>query len=478
MQTAPLPLLSQPGSDRAADPSGEATGEGFGLALAAAMMTPTPVAQVPSPAPLTPEGEILANAPVATSASTLASTAQNLTLAMTGEAIGEQSNVNPAQPGESQASEPGESQASEDGGPDSRPAIGARDAAAPEPVVCGTDGQVSKGPFASAIGLSAGWNPVRPATLDFTPRLQIAAEPGPAEAESVQLPPLADASAVTSPDIISLRGWAAPADQADGRLAAQPAPTPAPAPAPAEASAQVVSTSAPLARKTDTKADINAADPARPDARGQTSAAIAPARIMVEPAAAEAANDEAVDAFALVAERPDGQDPHERGDGARTLDAGAARQTQAPAPVTVHAVRGSPQTVAALSSEIARKLEARHSRFDVALDPHGLGRVDVKVEVGPSGALAASLNFDNPQSAELLRARQHELQAALEQAGFDLSGGISFTSGGADDRASRQRQTHDAAPMRAHALSQAADDLAVPRSHARRTANGRLDIRI
>lgn len=89
-------------------------------------------------------------------------------------------------------------------------------------------------------------------------------------------------------------------------------------------------------------------------------------------------------------------------------------------------VRGAPETVANLAAEILRKLDGRSTRFDVQLDPAGMGRVDVRVEIGAHGHLTAALSFDNPQSASELRSRSSELQKALEQAGFDTSGGLSF----------------------------------------------------
>jgi flagellar hook-length control protein FliK len=90
------------------------------------------------------------------------------------------------------------------------------------------------------------------------------------------------------------------------------------------------------------------------------------------------------------------------------------------------AVRGSPQTVANLAAQIAKKLDGRSTRFDVQLDPAGLGKVDVRVEIGANGRMSAAMAFDNPQAAAELKSRSGELQHALEQAGFDLSGGLSF----------------------------------------------------
>lgn len=99
----------------------------------------------------------------------------------------------------------------------------------------------------------------------------------------------------------------------------------------------------------------------------------------------------------------------------------------APTEATTRAVRGAPETVANLAAQIIKKLDARTTRFDVELDPHGLGKVDVRVEIGANGRVTAAMTFDNPQAAQDVKARAGELQKALEQAGFDMSGGaLSF----------------------------------------------------
>jgi hypothetical protein len=156
---------------------------------------------------------------------------------------------------------------------------------------------------------------------------------------------------------------------------------------------------------------------------------------------------------------------------------GAALDKAAHSPIAI--VRGSPHTVAHLSAEIARRLDAQNTRFQVELEPAGMGRVDVKIDIGASGALSASMNFDNPQSAEAMRARSGELQAALEQAGFDVTGGLAFTTGGMDHGQSDHRAGRHAASAPPSALSASIDDpiiaAATPRTRA---GDGRLDIRI
>ena len=50
----------------------------------------------------------------------------------------------------------------------------------------------------------------------------------------------------------------------------------------------------------------------------------------------------------------------------------------------------------------------------------------MRIEIGAQGRLTASMSFENPQAAAELRGRAGELQNALEQAGFDMSGGMTF----------------------------------------------------
>jgi hypothetical protein len=90
-------------------------------------------------------------------------------------------------------------------------------------------------------------------------------------------------------------------------------------------------------------------------------------------------------------------------------------------------VRGAPETVARLAAGMIEKLEARSGRFEIQLDPNGLGAVDVRVQIGADGQLTASLGFESARAASDLRGRADELRQSLEQAGFTVpDGGLSF----------------------------------------------------
>ncbi|MFL5297210.1 MAG: flagellar hook-length control protein FliK [Phenylobacterium sp.] len=159
----------------------------------------------------------------------------------------------------------------------------------------------------------------------------------------------------------------------------------------------------------------------------------------------------------------------------------AAQANSATSLAHAAAVRGSPQTVANLAAQIAKKLDGRSTRFDVQLEPAGLGKVDVRVEIDAAGKMSAAMAFDNQQAANELKSRAGELHRALEQAGFDLSGGLSFDVAGQDGRAPGQNADNPPA-FRGRAfqavLDGEADASALTQSYLRRGSATGVDIRI
>jgi len=86
---------------------------------------------------------------------------------------------------------------------------------------------------------------------------------------------------------------------------------------------------------------------------------------------------------------------------------------------------------AQLAAQITSKAGAARAAFGFALEPQGLGRVDVSLKFDAQGQLSAVLSFDNPSAAAEAKGRAADLQQALQQAGVDISqSGLSFTSGG------------------------------------------------
>jgi hypothetical protein len=98
--------------------------------------------------------------------------------------------------------------------------------------------------------------------------------------------------------------------------------------------------------------------------------------------------------------------------------------------------------------------------------------------------MSAAMSFDTPQAAAELRSRSVELQHALAQSGFDVSGGMSFdvsTDRGQNGQAQNQQQDSGAA-FRGRAFQAAHDTTAdtplVSQLSLRRTSASGVDIRI
>ena len=108
----------------------------------------------------------------------------------------------------------------------------------------------------------------------------------------------------------------------------------------------------------------------------------------------------------------------------------AAAELRPAPPAQAPPVRSTPETVAALAVQAARKLDDGITRFDLELDPLGLGRVDVHLEIDASGRIRAAFTFESSHSARELSRRAEDLQRSLESSGFNLSGGLSFDVAG------------------------------------------------
>ena len=175
----------------------------------------------------------------------------------------------------------------------------------------------------------------------------------------------------------------------------------------------------------------------------------AAARTAVEPGPATSADAAPLDAQAdLAPSQP-------------LLDAQTAAQTGQRDLGLSQLSRATVETTAHLAAQIIKKLEGRSTRFDMALTPEGLGRVDVSLEIDSDGRLAARLAFDNPAAATDMRARADELRRQLQDAGFQLTRdslefsdrnpSSGFNGGGAFDRAPDRRAFAGAARLAAEA---------------------------
>ena len=245
-------------------------------------------------------------------------------------------------------------------------------------------------------------------------------------------------------------GTPAPASEASANAADIAPPLPLPVDATGEASPTTVAATT-LAAPLLVRQEPGAAAPQRLSrterARAAADAAVKPTGAIRAEAPAEPTLIKAADASttslspAVEGDEPgSGEIRHqaETPDGLATAESRSSALAATPTPVTTHAVRGSPETVANLAAQILKKLEGQSTHFDVELDPAGLGKVGVRIEIGANGGLTAAMTFDNPGAAAELKNRANELQRALEQAGFSLAGGLSFDVAG--DRGQRQGQ--------------------------------------
>jgi flagellar hook-length control protein FliK len=259
----------------------------------------------------------------------------------------------------------------------------------------------SNPPATAAAPAPAGVAPP-PAEGDAGPEAALPA-PAPAPADEAATAP--EAPAATAP---AAAGSSASAPAA-------PPPTAAPAPTPLRPLAE--RTSLPLEEGGTASPSAPAADgAAAPAAAGADAASPPPAEARPATGSAEAAAPAPTAAAAGSDAPAEGPPPAESGSAGSDPATAAARET-APASMSRAAVEATAQ----IAAQILRRLDSRTTRFEMALLPEELGRVDVKLDIDSEGRLAARLAFDNPAAAADLRGRTDELRRQLEQAGFHLA---------------------------------------------------------
>jgi flagellar hook-length control protein FliK len=133
--------------------------------------------------------------------------------------------------------------------------------------------------------------------------------------------------------------------------------------------------------------------------------------------------------------------------------------------------------VAQISAQILRRLEGQATRFELALTPEDLGRVDVMLEIDGDGAVTTRLAFDNPAAAAELRAQADQLRRELEAAGLNVSrDGLQFAE--RDTRRDESGNDRRGAKAFAGAARLEADADVGLAAYRMTTADGRLDVRI
>ena len=145
--------------------------------------------------------------------------------------------------------------------------------------------------------------------------------------------------------------------------------------------------------------------------------------------------------------------------------------------------RATIDATAQIAAQILRRLEGRSTRFEMALTPDDLGRVDVKLDIDSEGRLAARLAFDNPAAATDLRGRADQLRRDLEDAGFHLADdAFEFTerdSGSSSfDRGQDARQGQNRAFAAASRLNTEIDVAQPPRWMALSLSPAGVDLKV
>jgi flagellar hook-length control protein FliK len=109
-----------------------------------------------------------------------------------------------------------------------------------------------------------------------------------------------------------------------------------------------------------------------------------------------------------------------------------------------------------VSVHIKKAVQEGMDRIEIRLKPEALGRVDVRLELGPEGRVVATVTADQRHTLELLRSDARSLERALQEAGLQTDDGslnFNLRSGG-DDRPGR----HDARPTAAPLLAEPGTD--------------------
>lgn len=253
----------------------------------------------------------------------------------------------------------------------------------------------------------------------------------PATAPAVPIPTVAQAplAAPGSPAAVAAQAQTLVPLPVDRSAPAAVAAAPAPALAPARAVAGEGEPRRAAVARNDRRGEASGLSSApATDAKAEAS----PARLAALAAATPDMMNGGLDAD--LAGDPSATDAPEIAEARQPAQTADARGPAAPAAaMTTDAVaaRATPETVARFAADVVRKLEGQSTRFDIQLDPHGLGKVDVAIEIDRHGKLTAAMSFDSPQSAADLGSRAADLRLALEQAGFDVADdGLTFDLAG------------------------------------------------
>ena len=115
-------------------------------------------------------------------------------------------------------------------------------------------------------------------------------------------------------------------------------------------------------------------------------------------------------------------------------------------------IQGPQLAAQQLAFHIRRNFANGVNRFEVRLDPPELGRIDVRLDMGTDGRVAAALTVDRPETLDLLQRDARLLQKALEEAGISLDdSSLNFSLRDGNERAAGEEgETGGSASQSAH----------------------------
>ncbi|HEY8948025.1 MAG TPA: flagellar hook-length control protein FliK [Rhizomicrobium sp.] len=142
-----------------------------------------------------------------------------------------------------------------------------------------------------------------------------------------------------------------------------------------------------------------------------------------------------------------------------------------------HSAAPDQTTLADLGIAIAARSKDGEKQFDINMHPADLGKIDVRISVGPDGQAQAHLTAEHPQTLQLLKQDQSTLAQNLRDAGLNLANsGLNFSLKG------EQQPSTPTFNARSRALSitavQTPDVISTNSSANIAPGDSRLDIRV
>lgn len=160
-------------------------------------------------------------------------------------------------------------------------------------------------------------------------------------------------------------------------------------------------------------------DPVRP-AANEAPRAAAPTAVAAADTGSRAAQAAATDASAVAAAT---DTSGSAGTGVATGQESAPQNPTRPEQM----LRMPAHHIPVFAMNLLRRFEGGARAFQLRLDPPELGKVEVKLTLGPDRSVEAVVTTERPEALAELQRAARDLAAALQEAGLDLiEGGLSF----------------------------------------------------